>query len=65
MFARTHWLPPPSRDRVLTASPVPKASKERLARKVTLVPRVLRAPLALPGLRWVTLSSPPATDPTG
>ncbi|KAJ8788955.1 hypothetical protein J1605_022361 [Eschrichtius robustus] len=36
---------------VLTASPVPKASKERLARKVTLVPRVLRAPLELPGLR--------------
>ena len=36
---------------VLTASLVPKASKERPARKVTLVPQVLRGPLELLGLR--------------
>lgn len=36
---------------VLTASQVPRVSKERPARKVTLVPQVLRAPLELLGLR--------------
>lgn len=36
---------------VLMASQVPRASKERLARKVMLVPRVLRAPLELLDLR--------------
>lgn len=36
---------------VLMASQVPRVSKERPARKVTLVPQVLRAPLALLGLR--------------
>ena len=40
------------------ASQVPRASKERLARKVMLVPRVLRAPLELLDLRWVAVSSP-------
>lgn len=49
---------PPSWNRVLTANQVPRVSKERLARKVMLVPRVLRAPLELPGLRWVAVSSP-------
>lgn len=44
------------------ASLVPKVNKEKLARKVTLVPPVLRAPLELLGLRWVKLSSPGA-DP--
>ena len=38
-------------------------SKERPARKVMLVPQVLRAPLELLGLRWVVLSSP-GTVPT-
>lgn len=36
---------------VLMASRVPKASKERPARKAMLVPQVLRAPLELLGLR--------------
>lgn len=36
---------------VLMASLVPKASKERPARKVMPVPQVLRAPLELLGLR--------------
>lgn len=36
---------------VLMASQVPRVSKERPARKVMLVPRVLRAPLELLGLR--------------
>lgn len=40
------------------ASRVPKASKERPARKAMLVPQVLRAPLELLGLRWVAVSSP-------
>lgn len=40
------------------ASLVPKVNKEKPARKVTLVPPVLRAPLELLGLRWVKLSSP-------
>ena len=57
VVAPTHWLPP-SRARVLMASLVPKVNKEKLARKVTLVPLVLRAPLELLGLRWVKLSSP-------
>ena len=35
------------------ASLVPKVNKEKPARKVTLVPPVLRAPLELLGLRWV------------
>ena len=36
---------------VLMASLVPKVNKETLARKVMLVPPVLRAPLELLGLR--------------
>lgn len=36
---------------VLMASLVPKVNKEKPARKVTLVPPVLRAPLELLGLR--------------
>lgn len=36
---------------VLMASLVPKVNKEKLARKVMLVPPVLRAPLELLGLR--------------
>lgn len=56
----------PSGDRVLMASQARRVSKERLARKGMLVPRVLRAPLELPGLRWVMLSPPhPGTVCTG
>lgn len=50
--------PPPSHYRVLMASLGPRVSKERPARKATLVPLVLRAPLERLGLRWVTLHSP-------
>lgn len=57
-FGRTTniWLSPrpllpPSRDRELMASQAPRVSKERPARKATLVPQGRRAPLELPGRR--------------
>lgn len=57
------WLALPlftpfSHARVLMANQVPRVSKERLDRKVMLVPLVLRDPLEPLGLRWVKLSSP-------
>lgn len=54
----------PPWNRVLMASQVPRVSKERPARKVTLALQVLRAPPELLGLRWV-VPNPLGTVSTG